>query len=92
LNPTYLEAEIGFWLLPEHWGKGIIGQVMPDALTYGFKELDLHRIEAVVEAGNDASGRVLRRHGFTHEGALREAELKGGRWIDLEMWALIQRE
>jgi ribosomal-protein-alanine N-acetyltransferase len=63
---------------------------MPDALAYGFKELDLHRIEAVVEAGNDASGRVLRRYGFTHEGTLREAERKDGRWIDLEMWAKLR--
>jgi len=92
LQRAHRKAELGFWLLPDHWGKGTIGQVMPDALAYGFKELDLHRIEAVVEAGNDASSRVLRCHGFTHEGTLREAERKDGRWIDLEMWALIRKE
>ena len=89
LQRAHRKAEIGFWLLPEHWGKGIIGQVMPDALAHGFKELDLHRIEGIVEGGNMASGRILQRHGFVHEGTLREAECNHGKWIDLEMWALI---
>lgn len=92
LQRAHRKAEIGFWLLPEHWGKGIIGQVMPDALAHGFKELDLHRIEGIVEGGNTASGRILQRHGFVHEGTLREAEWKHGKWIDLEMWALIRDE
>jgi [ribosomal protein S5]-alanine N-acetyltransferase len=89
LERAHHKAEIGFWLLPEHWGKGIIGQVIPQVLEHGFTQLGLHRIEGIVEGGNAASGKVLQQHGFVHEGTLHEAEWKGGRWIDLEVWALI---
>ncbi|MCW5898466.1 MAG: GNAT family N-acetyltransferase [Flavobacteriales bacterium] len=89
LQSDHRKAEIGFWLLHAHWGKGIIGQVMPQALAHGFTQLGLHRIEAIVESGNAASSRVLQRHGFNHEGTLRETEWKHERWIDLEVWALV---
>ncbi len=80
-------GELGFWLLPEHWGKGIMGEALPTVLEHGFSSLVLHRIEAEVETENEASRRLLVKHGFQHEGTLRDREIKNGRYISLDVFA-----
>jgi ribosomal-protein-alanine N-acetyltransferase len=82
-------AEIGYWLLPEHWGKGIISEALDAMVPYLFGEWGLHRIEAVVEAGNSNSSRVLERAGFVYEGTLRDCEQKKGKYISLMMFSLL---
>lgn len=64
-------AEIGYDLSPVHWGRGVMDEVMPIALGFGFGALGLHRVEAMVSPGNDHSCAVLERHGFQREGLLR---------------------
>ncbi len=41
-------------------------------IRYGFSVMGLHRIEAGVLPGNDASVRVLQKLGFVEEGSRRE--------------------
>ena len=85
-------AELGYWLLPEYWGKGIMKTVVPAILSLGFDQWDLHRIEAVVEPENEASSALLRSNGFTYEGTRRECEVKNGEFISLEMYSLLAPE
>lgn len=89
IHKVHGKGEIGFWLLPEHWGNAIIPEAIQPVLKYVFKVLGLHRIEALVEEGNAASSRVLEKAGFQHEGTMRECEVKNGRRISLEIWALL---
>src|SRR5690606_35213763 len=77
------KGEIGFWLLKEFWGKGIIPQAIDLVCNYGFQQLGLHRIEAMVESENLNSKKVLTRAHFTHEGTMKECEIKNGRFISL---------
>lgn len=53
LSKEHLKAEIGFWLLTDFWGQGIMLEAMPLIYRYGFETLGLHRIEGFVETGND---------------------------------------
>lgn len=85
-------AEIGYWLLPEHWGKGIITEAIGAMVDYLFREWGLHRIEAVVEEGNSSSCRVLERAGFVYEGTLRDCEVKKGKYISLLMFSLLSTD
>jgi ribosomal-protein-alanine N-acetyltransferase len=85
------KAEIGFWLLQEHWGKGIIKEVVPIICDYGFKQMDLHRIEAIVESENQNSKTVLGILKFTHEGTMRECEIKNGKFISLDIYAMLNK-
>jgi ribosomal-protein-alanine N-acetyltransferase len=83
------KAEIGYWLLPSHWGKGIIGETLPIVLGYLRDQVLIHRVEALVEEGNERSCRALKKLGFIHEGLLRDYEIKNGKFISLHMYALI---
>ena len=87
LDKDHKKAEIGYWLLREHWGKGYITEAVPLVTKYGFEQLGLHRIEAIVETENTNSKKLMERLGFDHEGTLIECELKNGKYISLDMYA-----
>lgn len=89
ISHEHRKGEIGFWLLPRHWGQGYVPEAASAVLQYGFEQLRLHRIEAVVEGGNGQSERVLQKLGFAYEGRLRESERKNGRFIDLLYYSLL---
>jgi ribosomal-protein-alanine N-acetyltransferase len=86
------KAEIGFWLMPEFWKKGIIREVLPVMIAFGFKEMQLHRIEAEVESENSSSKKVLEASGFQFEGTKRDCEIKKGRFISLDLFSLLQND
>lgn len=83
------KTEIGYWLLPAHWGKGIISEALPVMVDYLFSQWNIHRIEAVVEEGNKNSSRVLEKSGFHYEGMMRDSEIKNGVYISLHMFSLL---
>ena len=86
------KAELGYWLLHEHWGKGIMKTVMPSVLDFGFSQWKLHRIEAIVEIGNEASSGLLKAHGFQYEGTERDCEFKDGQFVSHELYSLLETE
>ena len=88
--PRHRKGELGYWLLPEHWGKGVMTEALPLVLDHGFRTLGLHRIEAEVETENKASRRLLLKHGFQHEGTLRDHEIKDGSYISLDVYARLK--
>jgi ribosomal-protein-alanine N-acetyltransferase len=91
-QPQHHKAEIGYWLLPNYWGQGIIQEVMPVVISYLFQYKKLHRIEALVETGNASSDKVLIKAGFVFEGVLRDFEKKNGRFISLSMYSLLSTD
>lgn len=90
LDKKNRKAEIGFWLLPDYWGKGIMGEAMPLICNYGFKQLGLHRIEGFVETGNKKVKKALAKLHFKYEGTMAECEVKDGRYISLEIYSLLE--
>jgi ribosomal-protein-alanine N-acetyltransferase len=80
-------AEVGYDLGPDHWGKGVMDEVLPAALAFGFGVLGLRRIEAMVTPGNDRSCAVLERHGFVREGVLRDYAFWRERFWDQILYA-----
>ncbi|MCF8239670.1 MAG: GNAT family N-acetyltransferase [Saprospiraceae bacterium] len=90
VDQVHRKAEIGFWLLPEHWGRGLMQEVMPLIWKYAFEHLDLHRIEGFVESENVLCKKAMAKLPFQHEGTMRDCELKNGKWISLEIYALLK--
>lgn len=83
------KAEIGYWLLPAHWQKGIMREVLPVLIEHVFANWKIHRLEAVIEEGNDTSSRLSEKLGFTYEGTMRDSEIKLGKRISLRMYSLL---
>ena len=85
-------AELGYWLLPSHWGLGLMRSALPQWLPSAFARLQLHNCVAYVEPENQASIRLLTASGFTHEGLLRECSRRGSRYISLHRFSLLVHE
>ncbi|BAU29002.1 acetyltransferase (GNAT) family protein [Aneurinibacillus soli] len=85
-------GEIGYDLGKEYWGQGIAAEVLEAMLDYGFTEMKLNRVEALVEPENIASIKMLKRIGFQKEGLLRDYQFVKGKFIDLEMHSLLKRD
>lgn len=66
------QADIGFALLPEFQGKGIMQEVLPKVLEYGFNELNLNCIKGETAAKNIKSIKLMEKYGFKFEKDLNE--------------------
>jgi [ribosomal protein S5]-alanine N-acetyltransferase len=90
LSQEHKKAEIGFWLLPDFWGQGIMKEAMPLICDYGFDKLGLHRIEGFVEAENTNCKKAMAKLDFRHEGTMKDCEIKNGKFISLDMYAKLK--
>jgi RimJ/RimL family protein N-acetyltransferase len=59
------EAVLAFYLARPFWGQGLATEAGATFISFGFDQLQLSRIVATVEAGNDASVRIMNKLGFT---------------------------
>ena len=64
--------------------------VVRRACRHAFEEFGLVKITAHVFPLNQASARVLEKCGFREEGFLRKHFLKGGRFVDARLFALLK--
>jgi len=75
---------------PEWRGFGV--QASRLMAYYGVDVLGLRRIEAKAYEYNPLSINTLKRNGFTHEGTLRQASLRDGRYWDILVFGLLRPE
>ncbi|MFL5694803.1 MAG: GNAT family N-acetyltransferase [Ktedonobacteraceae bacterium] len=85
-------VETGYELNRALWGKGIMTEAMSAILTYGFTELGLHRIEAIIDIANERSKDLLLKLGFTYEGNLRQRYSFRDRFEDEHYFGLLRDE
>jgi len=88
----HASINIGYWLTPDMWGRGIATSALQRYVRYLFDTFDPHRLYATVFGWNPASARVLEKCGFRLEGRLREAIQKEGRFTDLLMYGLLRSD
>ena len=84
-------AEFGYWLGRQHWGRGTMTRAVAAYSPWVMRELRLHRLYAAVLAFNVGSAQVLRKNGFMEEGVQRAAVFKRGVLHDLRMFAKVRR-
>lgn len=92
LEKEHQKAEIGLWLLKDFWGKGILKEVMPKLFELGFTTLNLNRIEGYVVSENVKCKRALEKINFKYEGTMRESEIKNGKKINVDFYAILKNE
>jgi len=77
-------AELGYFLGPEHWGRGYATEAVSLAADYAFSWLRLRKLYARVFETNLASIRVLEKNGFRLAGRLRRHQyVPGEGFVDL---------
>ncbi len=85
-------ADLGYWLAPDFWSRGIMTAAVGLFCREIFSSTDVNRIEAVVFVPNAASCRVLEKCGFRKEGVLRQSVLKNGQFYDAAVYGLLASE
>lgn len=85
-------AEIGYWLGKRYWNKGLMTEGVELILTYGFKELRLHRIYATLFDKNIGSKKTLEKAGFKLEGKMRHARYRYGKWHNVLIYGILSSE
>ena len=91
VKPEHHRAEIGYMILPEYNGKGIVTESIKAILDYGFQDMKLHSVEAIIDPQNIASEKVLLKNGFVKEGHFIENEYYDGKFLDAAVYSILNR-
>lgn len=91
-NPHNRRGEISYDLMSKHWRKGIMLKALNSALAFGFKEMNLYRIEARTMIDNIPSISLLEKVGFKKEGVMRGYRVIRSEPTDIIMFSLIKPE
>lgn len=82
-------AEVSYYIWEKYWGNGFAVEALSSVVEFGFNELKLERIQAILDQRNTASEKVLIKAGFEKEGVLRKYPLGKG-IADVYMFAKIK--
>lgn len=64
INDDFTEAEVGYLLLPEYWGKGYGSEIARELLTKAEETKSIQRVVATTDPNNIASKKILLNSGF----------------------------
>lgn len=86
------EWEIGWYLLPEYWGKGYATEAAKSVIVYVFTNFKINRLAAFLNAENERSAALAERIGMLKEGRMRETKLVNGIYYDEYVFSILKRE
>ncbi|MFX1469695.1 MAG: GNAT family N-acetyltransferase [Promethearchaeota archaeon] len=83
-----------FYLIGEsaYWGQNIGTEAVKLVVSYGFNELNLHKITARTFGPNKASLRVIEKNNFHHEITLKKETYIDGDYVDLLNYIIFKDE
>lgn len=82
--------EIGYWVGEEYWRRGLASEALNLLCDHLFSETDCVRIEARTYEWNEASSKMLLKHGFEVEARLRCSIEKDGKLSDMVLHARLR--
>jgi len=86
-------AEVGIMIGDKTiWNKGFGTEVMMLLLRHGFATLNLNRVYLRVYAENKRAIRTYEKAGFVHEGRMRQAVYKHGKYNDVLFMSVLHEE
>jgi RimJ/RimL family protein N-acetyltransferase/LmbE family N-acetylglucosaminyl deacetylase len=65
--PEERKADIGFVLHPDYWGKGVMQEVIPAVINFGFEKLKLRLIIGEAKPQNVKSIKLMEKFGFRYK-------------------------
>jgi len=91
-KPEHNRAEVGYALRRDLHRQGLMREALVEVLRYGFEEMNLHSIEAIIDAENVASGGLLENVGFRQEAYFMEDFLHNGVYRDSVFYGMLRSE
>lgn len=92
-NAGHRRAEVGYVMEDEQYKKkGLMTEALEAVLEYGFRHMNLNRIEALVGAGNIPSLRLMEKFGFIQEGLLRQHYFASDKFEDSLVFSKLYEE
>lgn len=88
----FQNAYMGYYAIAGMNGRGLMSEAVRFVVTYAFTELDLHRLEANIQPGNEPSRALVKRLGFRQEGYSPRYLKIDGEWRDHERWAILSED
>jgi ribosomal-protein-alanine N-acetyltransferase len=92
-NPQHCRAEVGYDLNSDEFkNKGLMKEALEKVIEFGFQEMNLNRIEALIDENNMPSRKLLEHFDFTKEGIIRGHYLVNGVFEDSVLYSLLKSE
>lgn len=91
-KPDHHEAELGYALHRDYWGRGYMTEAAHAVMSFAFSELDIYRIYGECRPENKGSVRILEKLGMSQEAHLRENLWFKGRSWDTLIFGLLKHE
>lgn len=91
-QPDLRVAQIGLWIHPKHHGNGYGTEASELMTSYGFNELNYHKIIARAYRGNEGSNKIWKRLGYNKEGVLRDQNFREGEFEDVNLYGVLEHE
>jgi [ribosomal protein S5]-alanine N-acetyltransferase len=92
INKRHQHAELGYWIGREFWNNGFCTEAVSAIVDYSFRKLYLNKIFAYYITRNNASGKVLLKNGFIHEGLMKKHVKYKDTFEDLECLGLLRSD
>ena len=73
INIEQKTGELGYGIIPDYQGKGLMKEALSGAMQYGFNDMDLETLEAYTEENNLPSARLLESCNFVEADRVDEA-------------------
>ena len=91
MQPENFRGEVGYILNPNFHGKGIMKEALDKALQFGFRTLNFHSIEAVIDPKNTASENLLVKANFKKEAHFKENFFYNNEFLDTIIYSLLKK-
>jgi RimJ/RimL family protein N-acetyltransferase len=92
LDPMFGTAEWGFAIGSAFWGSGLFTTGAELVIDFAFEVVGVHRLEARAAVQNGRGNGALRKLGAVQEGILRKSFLRGGKYLDQSLWAILHED
>lgn len=83
IEHSNLRGEVGYSVLKELWGQGIGSEGVAEIVRYGFENVNLHTMRAMILPSNKASQAIVKKMGFEKEAHFKECHKFEGKFYDL---------
>jgi ribosomal-protein-alanine N-acetyltransferase len=91
-NRSWRKCSVGYELAKTAQGHGYMQEALRSVIAWGFRDMELNRVEAQTHPNNQRSIALLGRLGFTEEGRLRQAAYWADQYQDMLQFSLLRAE